>query len=99
MDREVKIAIIRCEDYEEALVFDRSIWGDGEEWYEFSIKDDYIGGSEYQGFFGRLRRAWRAFRDKPVCYTSVLVDDKRRVKQFLNDCIALVDEQVKEVGS
>lgn len=94
MNATIKSAMIRCEDNAEKLVLERTIWEDGDEWFEFSVLDDYVGGTGYQGFFGRLRRAWRAFRDRPICYTGIVVEDKERARQFLNECLAVLDDQI-----
>ena len=59
--------------------------------YEICIEDDYVGG-EYKGFFGRIKRAWRAFWDKPVVYAGIYCEDERKMRQFLTDCLNLIDE-------
>lgn len=42
-------------------------------------------------FLGRIKRAWRAFTDKPVVYTGIYCRDERKMRQFLSDCLALID--------
>ena len=93
---------LRCEDGAEAVVFGKytfktliytneptnSIKEDIS--YEINIQDDYVGG-DYRGFFGRLKRAWRAFWDKPVVYTGIYCEDERKMRQFLYDCLDLVN--------
>lgn len=65
--------------------------------YEICIKDDYTGG-DYKGFFGRLKRAWRAFWDKPVVYTGIYCEDKEKMRKFLCNCLDLIDENdVKDI--
>ena len=83
-----KEVTLRCADYEENAVFKKFSYPDGDKWYELAIEDSYCGG-DYQGFIGRLKRAWRAFQAKPVAYTSVYLDDKdeARLKKFLTDCL------------
>ena len=94
---------LRCEDGAEAVVFTKytfktlihrtehtdSIKEDIH--YEICVEDDYTGG-DYKGFFGRLRRAWRAFWDKPVVYTGIYCEDKNKMRKFLSDCLNLMDE-------
>lgn len=62
--------IFRCDDGQEAAIFSQYLTKDGKYSYELSIEDSYIGGG-YQGFFGRVKRAWHAFKAKPVIYTGV----------------------------
>ena len=83
---------IRCNDGQEAAVFSRYDFDNLDSTYEMSFEDSYIGG-DYKGFFGRLKRAWRAFMDKPVAYTGVFIEDKERMRKFLTDCLALIDEE------
>ena len=94
--------ILRCEDGQEAVVFERYSFSsimtltDGavklNDDYEIRIEDNYVGG-EYKGFFGRIRRAWRAFTAKPVNYTGIYCEDKAKIRKFLTDCLDLIDEQ------
>ena len=93
---------LRCEDSAEAVVFTKytfktlvhktehtdSIKEDIS--YEINIQDDYTGG-DYKGFFGRIKRAWRAFWDKPVVYTGIYCEDKDKMKKFLVDCLKVID--------
>ena len=92
---------LRCDDGAEAVVFtkythDKVIMKlpdsvvDFDDSYEICIEDDYVGG-DYKGFFGRLKRAWRAFWDKPVVYTGIYCENKDKMRKFLTDCLALVD--------
>lgn len=92
---------LRCEDGAEAVVFTKYIHNPilpngvkfgNEVDFEICIEDDYIGG-DYKGFFGRIKRAWRAFWDKPVVYTSVYCEDKSKIRKFLTDCVEIIDEK------
>jgi hypothetical protein len=85
-----KTVTIRCEDNAEACVFTRYEFNNEID-YEISIEDSYIGKPRYQGFIGRLRRAWEAFCDKPVVYASIYSEGPEKVKKFLTDCLALVE--------
>lgn len=91
---------LRCEDGAEAVVFTKYTYStvcsraaivdpDSID-YEINVQDDYIGG-DYKGFFGRIKRAWRAFWDKPVVYTGVYCADKDKMRKFLIDCLDLID--------
>ena len=91
--------ILRCEDGAEAVVFSKytyektfirlpDIFSEFENSYEINVEDSYIGG-DYKGFFGRIKRAWRAFWDKPVVYTGIYCEDKDKMKKFLTDCLDL----------
>lgn len=93
---------LRCEDWQEAVVFTKynfngTVQGltnghsNYKDSFEISIEDDYIGG-DYKGFFGRIKRAWRAFWDKPVVYTSIYCEDKDKMKKFLYDCLDLISK-------
>ena len=93
---EFKKVTLRCDDGAEAAVFTKynfcNISNKTNDFsYEFCIEDDYIGG-EYKGFLGRLKRAWRAFWDKPVVYTGIYCENKEKMRNFLNDCINLLIE-------
>lgn len=93
--------VLRCEDKQEAVVFSKYTYKsiakltDGQvklnDGYEIMVEDSYVGG-EYKGFFGRLKRAWRAFWDKPVVYTGIYCENESKMRQFLFDCLELIDE-------
>lgn len=101
----MKQIVLRCEDGQEAVVFSKYTFksimklADGEvkldDGYEIMVEDNYVGG-DYKGFFGRIRRAWRAFTSKPVIYTGIYCEDKEKVRKFLTDCLELIDEQDEE---
>ena len=101
MKFEHKQITLRCEDGAEAAVFTKYshkfISVHTEELvnenasYEICIEDNYVGG-DYKGFFGRIKRAWRAFWDKPVVYTGIYCEDKNKMRQFLTECLQLIDE-------
>lgn len=92
---------LRCEDGAEAVVFSKytystvcsraAIVDSDSISYEICVEDSYIGG-DYKGFFGRIKRAWRAFWDKPVVYTGIYCEDERKMRQFLYDCLDLVND-------
>lgn len=94
---------LRCKDGQEAVVFTKYTYKtlvtncSAKEFisedidYEISIEDSYTGG-DYKGFFGRIKRAWRAFWDKPVVYTGIYCEDERKMRQFLYDCLDLVND-------
>ena len=88
---------LRCDDGAEAVVFTKYHFYSNSEKatefnYEICIEDDYVGG-DYKGFFGRIKRAWRAFWDKPVVYTGIYTEDKKKMRQFLVDCLNLIDKE------
>ena len=92
---------LRCEDGAEAVVFTKytyektiirlpDISTEFENSYEINVEDSYIGG-DYKGFFGRIKRAWRAFWDKPVVYSGIYCEDANKMRRFLCDCLNLMD--------
>lgn len=98
---------LRCEDGAEAVVFTKYTYKSlnvhspnliiKDINYEFTIEDSYVGG-DYKGFFGRVKRAWKAFTDKPVVYTGIYCEDKNKMRKFLCNCLDLIDENdVKDV--
>lgn len=60
--------------------------------YEIAVEDCFIGG-EYRGFFGHIKRAWKAFIAEPVTYTGVYSNDKEKMRKFLTDSLALLDNE------
>lgn len=97
-----KTVTLRCACGSETIVFSKYIYN-SEIDYDISFEDSYLG-NNYKGFFGRLKRAWRAFIDKPVCYTSIYCEDEAKIKEFLIDCLTLInndeitDEKHKSLG-
>ena len=81
---------LRCEDGAEAVVFTKYTFNKDIN-YEFTVEDSYTGG-DYKGFFGRIKRAWRAFWDKPVVYTGIYCEDADKMRKFLYDCLDLVND-------
>lgn len=84
-----KTVTLRCACGAEAVVFSKYIFKNETD-FDISVEDSYLGGS-YKGFFGRLKRAWGAFIDKPVCYSGVYCEDKEKMRAFLVDCLELLD--------
>lgn len=89
----VKQITLRCDDYAEACVFTKYVHDQIDTDYEITIEDSYTGG-DYRGFFGRLKRARKAFIDKPVVYTGIYCEDKEKMKKFLIDCLELIDTDI-----
>lgn len=86
---------LRCDCGAEVAVFTRYEYEDGDISYDISIEDDYLGG-DYKGFFGRIKRAWKAFMDKPVVYSGIFCEDKEKMRKFLTDCLTLIDTGVDD---
>lgn len=87
-----KTITLRCHDSQEACVFRKYFYYKDDIAYEIAIEDSYVGG-DYRGFFGRIKRAWKAFWAKPVCYTGIWRVDKESVQKFLQDCLDLMEEE------
>lgn len=80
---------LKCDCGLETLVFSKYWYGkDYKSDYSFIIQDSYRG-KNYRGFFGRLKRAWHAFKADPLVYSSVDLEDKEKVINFLNRCLDL----------
>ena len=90
MDKEQNV-FLRCDDHAETAVFTRYDWEPNDIDYALSIQDAYCGG-DYMGIRGRFKRAWKAFWAKPVCYAEVFCGDGERMKSFLNECSALLNQ-------
>lgn len=89
----IKSITLRCEDNQEAVVFNKYEYGkDYSTDFEINVEDNYVGKS-YRGLFGRIKRAWAMFVDEPVVYTGIYCEDKEKMKKFLTDCLALIDEE------
>ena len=82
---------LRCDDGAEAVVFTKYTHHILDIDYEICVEDSYTGG-DYKGFFGRIKRAWRAFWDKPVVYAGIYCEDKEKMRKFLCDCLDLIDK-------
>ena len=90
MNEDVKTVMIRCDDNIEAVVFSKYTTKDSTD-FEFSFEDSYCGGN-FNGIIGRLKRAWMAFWNKPVCYTGIYCENGHdRVRNFLRECLELVE--------
>ena len=89
---EVKEVTLRCEDNAETVEFCKYKYLDGEINYEINIVDSYCG-HDLMGIKNRFKRAWKAFWAKPICYTGVYVEDPSRMKTFIEDCLALLNEE------
>lgn len=90
-----KSIYFRCDDNAETVVFSRYDWkfkNGNEIDYDFSIEDSYCCG-DYMGIKGRFKRAWHAFWAKPIYHNSVYCEDPNRMRKFLEDCLALMEEQ------
>ena len=86
---------LRCDCGAEAAVFTKYEYEDGDTSYDISVEDDYLGG-DYKGFFGRIKRAWKAFIDKPIVYSGIFCEDKEKMRKFLTDCLTLVDTGIDD---
>ena len=81
---------MRCDCGSEAIVFSVYDYDSFDSSYELSFEDSYIS-NNYNGFLGRLKRAWHAFKAKPVSYTSVYTEDKEKMKKFFTECLEKLD--------
>lgn len=88
-----KTITLRCTDGQEACVFHKYTYSYNDQAdYEMVFEDSYVGG-DYRGFFGRIKRAWKAFWAKPVCYTGIQCENKESMRKFLQDCLDLMEEE------
>lgn len=92
MNSKTKSAFIRCDDNQELLVFDRTVWRDGDELLAFSIMDSYVHQSQNHGIWGRVRRAWCVLFAKPIYYAEIVTTQKERVQTFLNECSDILSD-------
>lgn len=93
--KEVKSVEMRCDDRAENLVFTKyeyepyqtidSVVRDVD--FEITLEDSYC-----RTRCNRFVRAWKAFWGKPIYYSGVYTDDKEKVKKWLLDCLALLEE-------
>lgn len=81
---------MRCDCGSEAIVFSVYDYDSLDPSYELSFEDSY-NGHDYKGFFGRLKRAWHAFKAKPVSYTSLYTEDREKMKKFFIECLEKLD--------
>lgn len=86
-----KTVSVRCRDGAEMATLIRHQWRHGSVDYELNFEDAYCGG-DYTGIWGRIKRAWRALCDKPICYTGLYFEGSPRIRRFLVDCLAMVNE-------
>lgn len=86
-----KSIFLKCDCHAETAVFSTFKWDyDSSTDYELSIEDAYCC-NDYMGVKGRLKRAWKAFWAKPIVYNSIYIQDKERMRKFLQDCLELMD--------
>ena len=94
MARKTETVMLRCDDNAEAVVFNKYTYHYDKSKldidYEINIEDSYCGG-DFMGIKGRFKRAWHAFFAKPVYYSGIYIEDKNRVKKWLEDCLAMID--------
>ena len=90
-----KTVTLRCACGAEAVVFSKYTFKNEVD-YDISIEDSYIGYCGTKSFFGRLKRAWKAFIDKPLCYASVYCESKEDMKTFLTSCLSLMNTEEPE---
>ena len=67
--KDCKEVYLSCEDKAEVIQFIKYDWNDDTIDYEINILDSYCGEGT-KGFFNRVKRAWKAFWAKPVCYNA-----------------------------
>lgn len=85
-----KEVTLRCDCHAETAVF--SVYEfKNEVDYELTIEDSYCGG-DFMGIKGRFKRAWRAFFAKPIYYSGIYIEDGAKMKKFLEDALALIEE-------
>ena len=77
---------LRCDDDAETVVFRKY----NKDEYEITLEDSYCGG-DYMGIKGRFKRAWAAFKAKPIRYTGLCTDTKR-MENFLKDCLDMLED-------
>lgn len=82
---------LRCDCNAEAVVFTKYEYDDGDKSYGISFEDDYKK-NEFAGLFGRFKRAWYAFKSKPVVHMDVFTDDKNKMIKFLRQSLDLIIE-------
>lgn len=90
------ISFLPCDDGAEAVEFLLSKYDDGTKWCEINFLDSYCGERESKLRY-RIKRAWKAFTGKPMCYSGVCVDDVNAVKKWLLDCASAIDHAGEEM--
>ena len=92
LEEKPKAVVLQCDDYYESIVFIRDrLWEDEPRSYEILFQDSSYHNS-YLGFWGRLKLAYKTFKRKPVNYTGIYSEDKEKIKNFFEQCLALVNE-------
>ena len=86
----------RCDDGAEVFTFMRIDWDtpllkNEPPDYELCLEDAYSN-PEYCGIKGRFRRAWNAFKAKPIAYNGIFTSNAEAIKRFFYECIALIDK-------
>ena len=92
MTEHINSAYIRCDDHAETVQFNHIRWDENDVDCEISIVDSYCG-NDFMGISGRFKRAWRAFRAKPICYSGIYIDDPARAKAFFEECLAIIESK------
>lgn len=80
------------------LVIEKTLWEDGDVWYNISIQDSrYDHG--FNTVWGRLKRAAKALFGKPVYFNDLLMDGEGKFRQLVADMDELTRFTAESGGS
>lgn len=79
-----KCVTVRCACMCCRLVFEKTVFGNGDSWYNVSVEDSrYDHGAT--GLLNRVRNAARVLFGRPVVYNDVFIEDPRRFDALVAD--------------
>ena len=77
------------------LVIHKTIWEDGDIYYNISIQDSRYD-HDYNTIWGRLKRAAKALFGKPVLFSDLFIDGEDRYRKLVADMTDLLHSNLEE---
>ena len=97
MKEKTKMITLPCNCRCCMFVAEKSIWEDGDVYYNLSIQDSRYG-HNYNTIWGRMKRAFRILFGKPIYYNDVFMEGEEAFSKFIEDLLALKKFQNDEEG-
>lgn len=87
---------LRCADHCTMLVIDKFEYlteGNSERQLEYNISmQDSRYTHQFDGFFGRIKRAVKAFLGKPIYYNDIYIEDEKKIIELRDALTNLINK-------